>query len=163
MYIARMISVGQPHADFLIPGPTTMDICREIKGDEFVATLPKTIESRGWKTAYRGKLFIHATTYDRRDRDAMTRFGLTPYQKDFVYGAVIGVVDLVDVTDDWVGRSDDDDAELPAWGQPGQFHWQPRNPIRLRSPVHCRGFQGIRWPVPHVFANVLSQLARAAQ
>lgn len=158
---ARVISVAQPWADFLIPSPDTLLLVEELLGPRFAATLPKTIENRTWKTRYRGTLFVHATTFERRDRAAMEFYGLTAHEKAFTYAAVVGAVDLVDITDDWVGRHDV--MGLPPWGQPDMYHWQPRHPRRLRSPVHCRGSLGCRRPAPHVYANVLAQLAAATQ
>jgi ASCH domain-containing protein len=63
-----------------------------------VASGKKKIENRDWSTPYRGTVYIHAST--KLDRSAITWLrntaGVTP-PDDFVHGAVVAVVDIVDV------------------------------------------------------------------
>jgi hypothetical protein len=59
----------------------------------------KTIENRSWKTDYRGPLLIHAGRKLDRDADILARFGITLDTSSLVYGAAIGVVDLIDIVE----------------------------------------------------------------
>ncbi len=140
----RMFSVRQPWADFLIPDDDLFAYLRKVNPG-LVARLPKDVENRGYATTWRGDLFIQAA--QQADQAAMVGFGLNP--RRFVYGAVVGMVRVVDVVTD-----------SPSWwAQPGQKHWQVDDRVRLDNPVRCSGFQGVRAPTPHVLASVLSQLA----
>src|SRR5579871_5914383 len=58
----------------------------------------KKVENRGWAVKHRGPLVIHAgKTYDRRaDVPAGT---VTPAPDTLAYGAVLGVVDVVECVD----------------------------------------------------------------
>ena len=98
----------------------------------------KDVENRSWPTPYRGPLAIHAgktySTDGGRELEAMG-FNLLV---DMPGGAIIGVVDLVDV--DWNSRS--------RWAERGQYHWILANPRPLDPPIPMRGMQGL-WHANH--------------
>ena len=52
----------------------------------------KEYEFRSWKTNYRGKLLIHTSSI--MDKDMLGRF--SDYNLDYITGAIIGEVDIVD-------------------------------------------------------------------
>jgi hypothetical protein len=105
----RALSVRQPWATLIVDGV-------------------KTVENRTWDTTHRGPLAIHAarTPVELRAR----REPLDHY----VFGAVIGVVDLVDVVRDHPSE----------WAINGCYHWLLASPRRLRGgPVTVRGRLGL--------------------
>lgn len=177
-----MLSVTQPWADWLVPDADVYDMLRRLRPgvphrprlasdnyteDEYRAALmlmsrlresvadnlPKTIENRTWTTRFRGQLFIHATSYARRDQEMIRQYRLP--ESDLVYGAVIGVVELIDVVDERLNP--ERGASLPMWGEAEQFHWHMRRPRRLATPVKCQGFRSLRRPTPEVYAAVVAQ------
>jgi hypothetical protein len=141
----RMLSVWQPWADFLVADEAYRHELRSTH-PELAELLPKDIENRDWVPSggWRGTVLIHSVK-DRFDVAAMARFGLDP--ATFVRGHVVGLVQLVDIEDNSVSR----------WAEPGRKHWLMGNPTRLRSPVKCAGFQGLRPPTAAVLASVLTQ------
>jgi hypothetical protein len=122
----------------------------------------KRIETRSWWTDYRGPLLIHAAgkatraqielRHEEPFRSALERAGVRRWQ-DLPLGAVIGVVELVDVRQihgpgavvvepraKWI-----EPPPLPelAFGdyQAGRFAWLLRNPRALPEPVPRRARQ----------------------
>lgn len=62
----------------------------------------KDIENRKWPTDYRGPLVIHASkgwSQDGYDYLCGPRDLWIPRREDYVFGALIGIVDLVDCVD----------------------------------------------------------------
>ncbi len=143
----RILTVYQPWADFLIPSPqTAAQLARNSQAA--ARNLPKDVENRGSGTRWRGLLLICAAK-SRVDQTAMDWFQLDPRQ--FVRGAVVGVVTLNDVVDD----------STSPWALTGHRHWLMTDPTRLTNPVPCSGFQGApREPNPNVLREVLADLER---
>lgn len=88
----------------------------------------KRIENRSWRTRYRGPLLIHAGKSRKLKMDVLP--GGTKVPSGLVYGALIGVVDLVDCVpvDDVAG----DPFALGPWC------WKVENP-RAIEPVAWKG------------------------
>jgi hypothetical protein len=85
----------------------------------------KDIENRTWPTRRRGPLLIHAPqNYD----DVHAYAHLYGKSKDFVCGAIIGMVDLV-------GCVTDHESE---WFE-GPYGFVFENPRKFRDPILCRG------------------------
>ena len=104
----RAIVVKQPWAELIIAGT-------------------KSVENRSWLTHHRGPLAIVAG----RDTSTLEALGLDVHR--FALGALIGVVDLVDVVENH---------ESP-WARDEHYHWTLANPRRLAEPVRVRGQQGM--------------------
>jgi hypothetical protein len=124
----------------------------------------KDVENRTQAWGYRGPLAIHAgQRFSERGResplvvravgDAMRRDAAA----DFVYGAIIGVVDLVDAHP-WYDCIDAGDDMCSAWAETSYaehggrtrrdiVHLVLANPRPLAEPVPCRGALGL-WTVP---------------
>lgn len=85
----------------------------------------KDVENRTWPTYYRGPLVIHAG--QRVDEAA------PPFDGPLPRGALIGVVDLVDVVGD----------HPSPWAEPGQWHWVLANPRPFPRPISYRGRLGL--------------------
>jgi hypothetical protein len=107
----------------------------------------KDVENRGWSTAYRGPLYIHAavTPAFRWAPGKMLDDGETelPPMAEMEYGAILGVVDLTDCVDPDEYPPDD------AWAF-GPYCWVLEGPRRLAMPVRCRGQMGL-WTPPAGF------------
>ena len=106
----------------------------------------KNIENRKRPTQYRGKLLIHAskTVYSRYEWTTVEDFccerGLVvPAKNKLTFGAIIGVVDLVDCQWETSGL----------WGIPNQYHYYLQNSKMFPVPVHCRG-QLSMWDIPQI-------------
>lgn len=100
----------------------------------------KDVENRSWPTNHRGPLLIHAgSAFEREGYETVKRLARRspPPADEFVHGAIIGVVELVDC----VQGSDSE------WAIPGQWHWCLRSPRPLPA-VSCSGKLGLWRPPP---------------
>lgn len=100
----------------------------------------KRVENRSWSTRFRGRIAIHAAVSKESDDDAAATFaalGIEP-PSEFVRGAIIGTVELVDILplDEFLRRFGDDrfDREFAF----GPLCWVLREP-RLCVPTPCSG------------------------
>lgn len=145
----RVLTVRQPWAWAIIHGGKTVENrTRNIAGD------------------YRGPVAIHAgLAWDRfwpEDgplEDAMLdemhrRRHQEPWPWNEHRGAIIGVVDLVDVH--WAPLGDSAAGE--PWGEDECWHLVFANPRAIKTPISFRGGLGLRWLDPEVRAMVADQL-----
>ena len=109
----KALSVNQPFAHAIIHGS-------------------KRIENRTWLTEYRGPLLIHASKEKAWFKAEAKRLGLDP--ATVIHGALIGVVDLLDVLPLAKVRRDE-------WAE-GPWCWVVQNP-RAIQPVKWRGARGL--------------------
>jgi len=66
--------------------------------------LEKDGENRDWHSNYRGPLLIHASkSWDQRGYDFLVNRmdKYVPSKKHHVYGAIVGIVDMVGCVDEW--------------------------------------------------------------
>lgn len=147
----------------------------------------KDVENRTQTWSYRGPLAIHAglrwSTLERRGNGVWVHLTTAMREADlpmpwaraaFTFGAILGVVDLVDVHRSRPRRYPMSGPPVEAccespWaearlGQPGDVvHLVLENPRPLQVPVPCRGALGL-WTVPSgVVDQVLAQLEAAAR
>jgi hypothetical protein len=114
----------------------------------------KDVENREWATMYRGPLFIHAAVVPAfkwapgqiLDDDETE----LPPMAELEYGAILGVVDLVDCV-----PADEllDPMSLVCCNElfvSGPYCWMLENPRRLEMPVMCKGQMGLWRPPPNV-------------
>ena len=112
----------------------------------------KDVENRPWGTAYRGPLYIHASTrYDPREWNfAQQCFQVfhpgetLPDRSEMAFGAIIGRVEMTDC----VSRSDS------VWFL-GPYGFVLSNPQPL-GPLHCHGALSF-WIVPPDVLRLLEQ------
>lgn len=113
---------------------------------------PKRIENRSWPTRYRGPLLIHAgKTRNRLGDEEDSLPDLPPYRL-LEFGALIGVVELVDCVP----------VELVV-GEPfaeGPWCWLLRNP-RAIDPMPMLGKLGL-WVVPDEILHAPGLLTSAS-
>ena len=107
----------------------------------------KDVENRTWRSPYRGLVLIHASSPPKRAyleedlEEVSTRVRRQPaaIEKQLLYGAILGAVDLVDIVDD---------SESP-WALDAHEHWLFENPRRLDEPFALKGKLNLwRWVAP---------------
>lgn len=134
----KALSLDQPWASLLAGGP-------------------KQFETRAWRTNYRGRIAIHATkkltsealtlTFQEAFARSLTRLGYLTAE-DLPLGCIIGtatIVDMIPAMD--VYRKI---AQLErTFGNytMGRWAWQCADPVLFKTPIPCRGMQGL-WTVP---------------
>ena len=119
----KALSVRQPWAELIIQGK-------------------KTLELRSWSVKHRGPLAIHAST--NIEREACVAHGIDP---DLVTtGAIIGVVDLMDVREldanEFAARRSEHLAD-ERFNTTPLFGWQLANPRALPHPRVVHGRMGL--------------------
>lgn len=99
----------------------------------------KDVENRTWKTNFRGRVYIHASKkFDRVHYNFLisARILYLPEPCEFVHGAIIGEVDILDCR----YRDPDLNANLfSRWHMPGQWGFYLANAIGYDRPIPCKG------------------------
>lgn len=97
----------------------------------------KDVENRSRRILYRGKILIHAPIrFDNREDNCLTLkqaeyvitesgWGERFFDKDFVFSAIIGSIEIVDCIND----------SESIWAEPGQWHWILKNPVLFDKPI----------------------------
>ena len=103
----------------------------------------KDVENRTWPTKFRGRIYIHASKkLDKEhyrwimENDNRLVTGGLPYQYEFVHGAIIGEVDIVDCVQNHGSR----------WFF-GPYAFVLENPVEYKEPIPCKGMLGFFTPV----------------
>ena len=120
----KTLTIKQPWADLIVAGI-------------------KDIENRTWKTAYRGRVLIHAS------KEPCSRGDLSVYPlpalaeninlgeynpRQFTGGAIIGSVDIVDCVMN----------HPSAWAEKGVYNWVLANPVKFEKPIlNVKGMLGL--------------------
>ena len=108
----------------------------------------KDVENRSRNIAgsFRGPVAIHAglAKYEQDNMSSRAHRDAHGGEVDtaIVYGAIIGVVDLVDVHQGHLHSG-----ECSVWSQPGAVHLLLRNPRPLTRPIPYKGALGL-WTLP---------------
>lgn len=116
-----------------------------------ITHLGKDVENRSQDIAgtYRGPVAIHAAKSKLASFDAV-HAALWPFDRSkHVLGAIIGVVDLVDVHDRcWTGYEDRNgqthEEYCSPWAEPDVHHLVLANPRPLAEPIPFKGALGLR-------------------
>ena len=109
----------------------------------------KTIETRSWKTSYRGKLYIHASstkipkTY-KENQELMSLVDINRLN----YGNIICSCDLVDcieMTDEFINyiKRNNKNEYITGIYSKGRYAWILKNIEILDNPIKAKGHLGI--------------------
>lgn len=108
----------------------------------------KKIETRSWKTNYRGKLYIHAsmTKLKKEDKENKKLMALVG-DADMDYGTIICECDLVDcieMTEDFIAqlKVNNPDEYNSGFYSPGRYAWILDN-VKICDPIKAKGHLGI--------------------
>lgn len=108
----------------------------------------KVIETRSWKTSYRGELYIHASMKKINACDEHTKELLTLIPNtDMNYGHIIGkckLVDCVYMDEDFLEKIKKDKKEyLCGEYAVGRYAWILEDVLPLDTPIPAKGHLGI--------------------
>lgn len=113
---------------------------------ELILCGEKPVENRKWPTRYRGPLVLHAGK-SRAWLDMGEEMRMAELGRPLVFGALVGVADLVDclrVEDIEAGLHDQKYPQLIGRAHcGGPFCWVLTNPRRLPVPIPWRGSLGL--------------------
>lgn len=109
----------------------------------------KTIETRSWKTSYRGKLYIHASSTKipkayKENQDLMSLVDIN----DLNYGNIIcscDLVDCVEMTDEFINdiKKNKKNEYITGIYSNGRYAWIFKNIEILDNPIKAKGHLGI--------------------
>ncbi len=111
----------------------------------------KGVENRTWPTKFRGRVYIHASKgFNKHHYCLIALSGLKalldqplPDPKDFVHGAIIGEVDIVDCK---YRFSDENENLFSPWAMSGQHGFILENAVEYEKPIPCKGMLGLFEP-----------------
>jgi hypothetical protein len=130
-------------------------------GQDMLAGMIKDVENRPWplwryfkKEELPVRVYIHVPLKDDQgalewllERGIPTIVVLSLYSKQFITGAIIGEVDIVDCIQD---------SKSP-WAAPGQYHFILATPTLYEHPVPCKGKLGFFIPDIEVVKEEVSR------
>lgn len=109
----------------------------------------KTIETRSWKTNYRGKLYIHASSTKipkeyKNNLELMTLVDIN----NLNYGNIIcscELVDCIEMTDEFIDeiRNNRTNEYITGVYPKGRYVWILKNIEILENPIEAKGHLGI--------------------
>jgi len=115
----------------------------------------KHIETRSWKTKYRGELYIHASMrkVTKKDDRVNTLVDLLE-DKEFTYGHIIAKCNLVDciyMDDEYVANIEEDKIEsICGIYSLGRYAWILENIEMLETPIQAKGQLSIWNYIPSI-------------
>ena len=105
----------------------------------------KRIETRSWKTSYRGELYIHAsnTKIPKKYRENQELMSLVK-NKDYPYGQIIckaKLVDCIKMTKDWIEKIKKENKKeyLSGIYEEGRYAWILEDIEILNHPIYAKG------------------------
>lgn len=114
-----------------------------------ISTRIKTIETRSWKTNYRGKLYIHAslTKIPAIYKDNPQLMSLVD-EKKLNFGYIVCsciLVDCIEMTDEFIAhiKNNFPNEYLTGIYEPGRYAWILKNIEVLDEPIKVKGHLGI--------------------
>ena len=102
----------------------------------------KVYETRPWRAPYRGLVAIHAGKTGKYVTETPPEYRHLAYP----LGAILAVANLETVVETERFSPSREEIMLGDWTR-GRFAWRMAGVKKLKSPVPCRGFQGL-WSVP---------------
>lgn len=147
LFKSEMLRIPAPGTDWLVLSLTQ-------PWASALFTPHKRIETRSWRTNYRGRLYIHAAK------------GFPGYAKEFAkeevmmgrcgnslrFGVILGHVDLVDIkrTEDLISQISTIEESYGDYGE-RRYGWITDNPVLLDEPIPAKGSLGLwKFPAPEV-------------
>jgi ASCH domain len=134
----RALSIRQPWAELILSGR-------------------KTIETRTWRTSYRGLIAVHSGWII--EQEFCTLYGYDP--EALAHGGLIGTVEVVDIieftTETW--RTLREQHGVPDADPGGRIGWLLANPHRFDHVIPLRGLPGL-FPLP---AEIVAQINGSAE
>lgn len=105
----------------------------------------KHIETRGWKTHYRGRLFIHASGLGipnayRENKELMSLVGDRKLHNGNII-CVANLVDCVEMTEEYIAGVDKEEL-LVGFYEPGRYAWVLEDVEKI-EPIPAKGKLGI--------------------
>lgn len=108
----------------------------------------KRIETRSWKTSYRGKLYIHASSTRVPKEWKENKELMNLVQEELTFGKIIckcNLVDCIEMTEEWIDKIKKEQPEEYVCGiyEKGRYAWVLEKIEPLEEPITVKGHLGI--------------------
>lgn len=108
----------------------------------------KRIETRSWKTSYRGELYIHASSTRVPKEWKENKELMNLVQEELTFGKIIckcNLVDCIEMTEEWIDKIKKEQPEEYACGiyEKGRYAWVLEKIEPLEEPITVKGHLGI--------------------
>ncbi len=108
----------------------------------------KKIETRSWKTSYRGELYIHASSTKVPKEWKENKELMSLLQEKLSFGKIIckcNLVDCIEMTEEWINKIKKENSQEYLCGvyEKGRYAWILEKIEPLNSPITVKGHLGI--------------------
>ena len=108
----------------------------------------KRIETRSWKTWYRGELYIHASSTRVPKEWKENKELMNLVQEELTFGKIIckcHLVDCIEMTEEWIDKIKKENKEEYICGiyEKGRYAWILEKIEPLEEPITVKGHLGI--------------------
>lgn len=108
----------------------------------------KKIETRSWKTTYRGEIYIHASSTRVPKEWKENKELMNLVQEELTFGKIIckcNLVDCIEMTEEWIDKIKKEQPEEYACGiyEKGRYAWVLEKIEPLEEPITVKGHLGI--------------------
>lgn len=108
----------------------------------------KRIETRSWKTSYRGELYIHASSTRVPKEWKENKELMNLVQEELTFGKIIckcNLVDCIEMTEEWIDKIKKEQPEEYVCGiyEKGRYAWVLEKIEPLEEPITVKGHLGI--------------------
>lgn len=108
----------------------------------------KRIETRSWKTSYRGELYIHASSTRVPKEWKENKELMNLVQEELTFGKIIckcNLVDCIEMTEEWIDKIKKEQPEEYVCGiyEKGRYAWVLKKIEPLEEPITVKGHLGI--------------------
>lgn len=108
----------------------------------------KKIETRSWKTSYRGELYIHASSTRVPKEWKENKELMNLVQEELTFGKIIckcNLVDCIEMTEEWIDKLKKEQPEEYICGiyEKGRYAWILEKIEPLEEPITVKGHLGI--------------------
>jgi activating signal cointegrator 1 len=139
LFKSEMLRIPPPGTDWLVLSMTQ-------PWASALFTPHKRIETRSWRTNYRGRLYIQAAKgFPRYAKEfAAEECMMGRCAKSLRVGVILGHVDLVDIkrTEDLAGKISAMEESYGDYGK-RRYGWITENPVLLDEPIEAKGSLGL--------------------
>lgn len=118
----KAISIIEPYASLILEGK-------------------KHIETRSWRTEYRGKILIHASA-TRIPKEYRRLLPMVDKVRQGYILCTAYLIDCVKMTDEFIAQVDDEERAVGFYS-PGRYAWFLSDITPLPYPVHAKGKLGL--------------------
>lgn len=163
----RILTVRQPWAWAIVHGGKDVEnrvrnIAGGYRGSVAIQAGRASFEDDGHFWEVRRAITSEINGWPAGDGEVWASDLVEPTDPRFIYGAIIGVVDLVDVHSPFPGEGAVRGDTCSPWAEPDAWHLMLANPRALDEPIPYTGALGMRRLDPETILAITQQIGRVS-